>query len=478
MRPLLVVLSVNLLFAVFRVLYILLYPTDLSPEEAQYWDWSRHPDLSYYSKPPMVAYMNLLTRSLLGNTEIAVRITPVILSFLLAVFVFLFLRRHTDPWTAAVGSTLPNLTVGHSVNSLLMTTDAPFVFFWGLALMTLYEASLRRSVRLWLVTGLLAGLAFLSKYTAVLLLPLGILYLALRDKGQLLSYRPYLSLVPAFAVSLPVLIWNWRNDWVSLKHVLGLGSSGSGFPNLPAFGEFLGGQVLLMSLVPFLLMVRGWTGPRTELERFLTVFSLPIFLLFSLMALRKEVYANWTAPGIFAGTLLAVLRMGRRSWTLPVTLAVCLPLFLVLHFTPLLDVAGLRSLLPPHRDPVKVMVGWRDLGERVSELYRPGELVLSDRYQIAAELAFYVRGNPRTFVFHGGRRTQYYLWRNLLEEYKGRDGIFVTEWGPPEALKRSFSSVEFLKSMEVYWRGERIRTFRIYRLRNFSGVLYESPKGY
>src|SRR5690242_21803079 len=30
---------------------------DLSPDEAHYWDWSRHLDWSYYSKGPLVAWI-------------------------------------------------------------------------------------------------------------------------------------------------------------------------------------------------------------------------------------------------------------------------------------------------------------------------------------------------------------------------------------------------------------------------------------
>src|SRR5262249_4502318 len=32
-------------------------PLDLAPDEAHYWDWSRHLDWSYYSKGPLVAYI-------------------------------------------------------------------------------------------------------------------------------------------------------------------------------------------------------------------------------------------------------------------------------------------------------------------------------------------------------------------------------------------------------------------------------------
>jgi hypothetical protein len=100
------VLGFNLLLFLFRVFYVLYSPLDLTPEEAQYWDWSRHLDLSYYSKPPMVAYVNFLTTSLLGNTELAVRITPIVLSFLMSIFTYLFAKKLFDERVAIISSTL------------------------------------------------------------------------------------------------------------------------------------------------------------------------------------------------------------------------------------------------------------------------------------------------------------------------------------------------------------------------------------
>ena len=46
-----------LVLSVFRIFYILHGPLDLGPDEAHYWEWSRHLDLSYYSKGPMIAYL-------------------------------------------------------------------------------------------------------------------------------------------------------------------------------------------------------------------------------------------------------------------------------------------------------------------------------------------------------------------------------------------------------------------------------------
>src|SRR5713226_9840134 len=53
-------LTVGLIFssAGLRIAYLVYHcPLDLAPDEAHYWDWSRHLDWSYYSKGPLVAYL-------------------------------------------------------------------------------------------------------------------------------------------------------------------------------------------------------------------------------------------------------------------------------------------------------------------------------------------------------------------------------------------------------------------------------------
>ena len=62
--------------SLIRVALILYGPVDLSGDEAQYWDWSRHLDWSYYSKGPGVAVAIRLGTALLGNTVLGVRAQP------------------------------------------------------------------------------------------------------------------------------------------------------------------------------------------------------------------------------------------------------------------------------------------------------------------------------------------------------------------------------------------------------------------
>src|SRR3954467_6035646 len=56
-------------------------PIDLSGDEAQYWDWSRKLDISYYSKGPLVAYLIRASTELCGSNAMwAVRLPAIVLA--------------------------------------------------------------------------------------------------------------------------------------------------------------------------------------------------------------------------------------------------------------------------------------------------------------------------------------------------------------------------------------------------------------
>src|SRR5580692_175444 len=59
---------------VARLLWLVVQPADLYPDEAQYWFWAQHPALGYYSKPPLVAWLIALTTAGFGDSEFAVRL--------------------------------------------------------------------------------------------------------------------------------------------------------------------------------------------------------------------------------------------------------------------------------------------------------------------------------------------------------------------------------------------------------------------
>ena len=463
-------LSVNLLFLLARYLYILFYPIDLAPDEALYWEYSRRLDISYYSKPPLVGYMIFLSTGIFGDTELGVRFFPPLLTFLLSLIVYRFARDlGLSKSEAVIAGTLPNFLVGPSMNAILMTIDAPFIFFYSLSLWLLYRAVREDRSAWWILGGVSGGLAFLSKYTAVFLLSTLLIF-----RPSLLKKRDFWIFCLLMSLAfVPVLVWNFKNDFVGFKHLFFLAGAKERedfFVTLRYLPQFVLGQMLLLSIVPFFFMLYGfWKAMenKREEELYLTSAVLPVLVFFSLLSLKTEVYANWSAFPYMAGLLLAVKYMSRK-WVLASYLVGFLTL-IPLHL----------PLLPPELDIKKRAVGWEELGAFVSSIYDPErDFIITPSYQLSAELAFYVKGKPFTYCINLGRRmNDYDLWKEDLPSQKGKDAVFVTYGGLDPRVKEAFKEVVYEGEYVYRYRSVEVRRLKIYKLRNFIGFIEEESTG-
>jgi undecaprenyl-diphosphatase len=349
----------------------------------------------------------------------------------------------------------------------------------------------------WYGAGIAFGLGLLSKYTMLMLAPCALLWLASspRLRPWLRRREPYEATVLGLLIFSPVVIWNLRHGMLSGRHVLtqaGVGDGGAGL-SLRWAGEFLGSQVLLVSPLLFLLFggaaLWAWSEggrPGREELRLLVCLSVPVFLFFQAWSLTSKVQANWaahayvTAAVALAGWADSWLRWGtawRRTRRLNALLlaSIILPAAVVpiAFFPELLGVVGVR--IPASVDLVaRRLRGWPELGLVVGQAMREEPrppFLMSDRYQIASELAFYVPGQPRVFNPNLGRRmNQYDLWGGW-EALRGRDGLFVA-YGTgevPAPLREAFAEVELVRQVPIRDDGRQLRTFTIFRGRDFHG---------
>src|SRR5712691_2058132 len=148
----------------------LLNATQLSPDEAYYWMWSQRPALSYFSKGPGIAFIIRSSTALFGDNEFGVRFWSPIFAAGSSLLLYYFSQRLFSGaagfWTVIA----LNLTPIFNLGSLVMTIDAPSVFFWVAAFYTFWIA-LEQSPNFswwWPLTGLLVGLGFLCKFTNAL----------------------------------------------------------------------------------------------------------------------------------------------------------------------------------------------------------------------------------------------------------------------------------------------------------------------
>ena len=322
-------------------------PIDLSEDESHYWEWSRHLDYGYYSKPPGIAWVIWLATKIGGNSMPAVRM-PAVLFGLLSGLLSLFLARRIfrDNRAALAVIALSAAVPMFAVGTLLITIDSPMYLSWAASVYCLWraveatEADNTRSPHWLYGAALAAGLGMLFK-PVLIAIPLCAAIAAIFDAGIRRALKRWHSLgaVAVFLLSLvPTIIWNWQHNWVTFKHIATQG----GFVG-PAdekqswlaetalnFGKFLGGQAGGMGGAIFVLLVIAvvltwrWSrqlGRRSSImplganaavdlanERtrwvFLLSFALPLWLFYFLMNFWKGTEPNWPAASYFSAMIL------------------------------------------------------------------------------------------------------------------------------------------------------------------------------
>lgn len=463
---------------------------DLSPDEAHYWEWSRRLDLSYYSKGPLVAYLIAGLTSVFGTSAFAIRLGAVGLSLLGAWALYRLGRElfgRPEPGALAViGLQLTPLVWA---GSLLTTIDSPFVVAWTLGLWAAHRALAGGGAGAWLLLGLAVGIGSLAKYAMLFALPGLALYLWLAPERRpsLRSQGPLLALLAALVGLAPVLLWNARTGWVSVRHVASQGRGGG--LTLEHLAEFLGSQILVLTpLIATLLGWGLWVGVREGLVRrrepfrFLLAFAAPVLGTYLAIGLQGKVQANWAAaayPPLALAT--AGLLLERQTGLAPAPRRAQIRLLIAagamaLTLSALGHVVG-RLDLPRRLDPTTRLRGWAELGhavgitvERMPDPRRT--FLVSNRYQVTSELAFYVPGRPPAYNFNLGRRlNQYDFWEGP-DSRLGWDAVYVEEGAHrlDTRVRAAFARVDPPIVLQIT-RGERvIRVFSLYRAYGFRGA--------
>ena len=463
---------------------------DLSPDEAHYWEWSRRLDLSYYSKGPVVAYLIAGLTTVLGVSAFGIRMGAVGLSILGAWGLYRLGRElYGRPEPGALAVVGLQLTPLVWAGSLLMTIDPPFVVAWTLGLWAAHRALAGGGDGAWLLLGLAVGMGSLAKYTMLFALPGLVLYLWLAPERRpsLRSRGPVLAVLAALIALSPVLVWNARTGWVSARHVASQGRGGG--LALEHLVEFLGSQLLVLTpLVAALLGWGLWVGVREgfvrgrEPYRFLLAFAAPVLGFYLVVALQGKVQANWPAaayPPLALATagLLLERRTGRagtpsrvQTRLLIAAAAVALGASALGH---VIDHLG----LPRQLDPTTRLRGWAELGQAVGmTIERMPDarqtFLVSSRYQVASELAFYTPGRPPAYNFNLGRRlNQYDFWAGPNSRL-GWDAVYVEEGADPldPRVQAAFARVDPPIVLEITRGGRVIRAFSLHRAYGFRGA--------
>ena len=423
---------------VFRLLY--LTQIELSPDEAYYFQWAQHLDWSYFSKGPGIALAMWLSTHIFGDTVFGIRVLSPLLALATSLLMFSFARRLYGEtvaiWSVLMLSFIPMFQVG----AMLMTIDPLSMFFWMAGLYTCWLA-LEKSPAFnlwWPATGAVIGLGFLAKYTNAMQIVSILLLLAFTPKYRREFRRAGIyALLVVFAIfASPVIIWNAQHAWITVLHLRDRGGLDTPPRFRPmAFLTFLGMQFGVYSPLIYGAMLAGlvwaWKISRTHLKpRFLVFFTLPIFVLYFVLALKKPGEPNWTAPAMLSLGVLTVvywLDLSRKkNWAriyAVAGLAMGGILSLLAIDTDLLRDTGLPVAVGS--DPSARLRGWHTTAGKIDEIrlaYEASQnqrvFLIANKYGTAANLGFYLphprpvaEGHPPVYVPESAwPENQYYFW--------------------------------------------------------------------
>ena len=498
--------------------------------EAYYWTWSKHLDLSYYDHPPMIVYMIALTTAIGGDSIFFLRLGAVIIFCFTSYLIYLLaLDLFGKGKTAFYSLCLANIVPLFYFIGILTIPDAPLTFFWLLYLYLLLKVAKGVPWWHWYLMGFVLGLAFLSKYFAVLLVPSTIFFLASDKKlrSLLKSFHPSAALLLSILVASPVLLWNMREGWASLVYHLNTRHEGSLF--LDNLWSLFSGQVgavtplLLISLIVTLLifMKQALKPDGTMASKFIVWTSVPtLFFFFVVMCLTSEAEPHWPALGYLPLVIGAVclypqmlekkrnlkLRFLSRKvsakdfvrWWLRGPLAfkifVWMALLIPLAFILLLNVHLFYPLYRPalfnrghptdltgwevaEHDATGDLFGWGEVAERIRQIRvdmnQEGEapFVFSFHFNVSSQLSFALKDAEAVFCLSSAL-DQFDFWQNT-DELFGKNAVYVCTNRypllPQEGYK--FDRIEGPETVITRRAGDYIvREHYIYRCYGFKGL--------
>ena len=412
---------------------LLPYGTDLFVDEAQYWFWGQNLDLGYYSKPPMIAWVIRAFTTIAGSDDaFFIRVAGPLFHMGTALVLMACARRLAGEayagWAGVTYVTAPAVAFA----SVYMSTDTLLLFFVALTLLAYIGLTRRASAGLALLMGVGFGLAFLSKYSALLLVPGGLVAL-LTVKEARIGWRDFfIAAVAAAVVASPNLIWNMLNDATTVRHTTELAEWATMHVNFGNALEFFGAQFGVIGPATFAALL--WAsagvlrGRAMPWQKILFWLSMPVVALITLQALTGKAYANWAALGYVAGVLLAVWWLADR-WKTGLWISLAINGLATIAF-PLITVFPHAVQLPNGNPVLKRHLGRSEISLWAADAARKAglDVIVTDNRDMVADLFHTLRNEPIKIYARAaaGFPGSYYEQRFALPAGLGGDVAYLT----------------------------------------------------
>ena len=471
---------------------------ELRTDEAYYWTWSKEGVLSYLDHPPMIAWFIRFGTAIFGDSNLGVRFAGILAMLVTQLLLADIVRRVTHDFRAIVFAVLmPEAALYYGLLMAKVSPDTALIPFAVAMIWSLVRLKESNDARWWLAAGLFGGLALLSKFTAVMLLPAVLAFVLVPDwrKRWLENPYPWLAALIALIVFAPVLIWNAGHDWASFRFQL-VRAVATHPLSLRTVGEFIGLQLGLVGFVLLPVVLSGvaltaWRGYRNRepVAILLSTSVIVPFAYFFWKSLTLRVGDTWPMflwPAGFAAAAINIAMLPREGWpermikstTSWAKIAVVSGIAFVVGV--FVYYAATPWNLIGRTDPVGGEAGYELVIARAQDqLQKTGaSWIATSDYRTYAMLRWYFNG--RVPVVQLNERGRYQGFRDPgIDRIKGHTGLYVARepdnmlqplWNATTAVRQP------LERVARSWRGIVMDTYALEKLTGWTPELAPAPE--
>lgn len=424
-------------------------------DEVYYWTYAKYPDWSHFDHPGMVGWMmQLFSLNLLFDSEFALRLSSVILMTIDTYLIYKIGSLIKNKLTGFYAALLYTASLySFVITGVFIMPDTPLMLFVLLAVYCFLKAFIKCgeqgvdgedavSKKHIVLGGLFAGLAILSKYSAIFIWVGVGLYVLLYDRKQLKNKYLYIAALITAVCALPILIWNIQNEFISFTFH-GDRVSLFGKPQPVTFMMEILGELGYNNPINYVLIIIAlvalWRGNKYMNDmprRMILAVALPFVFVFWFFALTRPILPHWSAPGISLMVLFPAAYLADKQNVKPIKASLILMLAVVV-----LGTVEVKTGIVPLRfgeksntvqnygegDVTATIYGWRSIKDDFQEIRQKrieeGIMKESDgmvglKWFPMAHFDYYV-ANPLGINMYGLRdmsEVHKYTWIN---EYRG-----------------------------------------------------------
>ncbi len=498
---------VFILIIFFRGIFSL--TVGLIDDEAYHWSWSRDLMLSYFDHPGLIAWLNYLSVSVFGDTLLGVRL-PSFLCYMATVIMSYFLGKDLfDEKAGAFTALILLFSPFWGFGGYVASPEPPFMLCWILSAWIFWQGvrpdeqrwSLKKT---WICLGIIMGLGLNAKFITALLAPgFGIYLLSTRfHRKDLLKLWPWMGVLIATILCLPIFIWNIQFDWPGFKYQFHDRHSGETFSSIRWLGWW-GAQWALMTPLLYPMLALAFYVALRRLKqapwRFIFCLSLPSLLIFYPQPFFADYKPHWSGAAYLilclgAGALWSqglerrhqiLIRPGspRLKWSFIILFS-----FLnILIYSPFIypfwpkvyRILNPNSEWSVRYDLSNEFHGWNELGEFVNRRQREihaangkKPFIGALRYETTAQTYWGTKQKTYMLSFTRSHYTVAHQHLNEWQQLYGLDALVITTEKYPTNPKEwaRFDSCQ-PEELKTYRHNELSRIFTIWQCSNFQGIV-------